>query len=129
MTVHSSRFLLVAAAGLSGAAGVALAAIATHRVDSPALATAATMLMIHAVAGIALAAVSGISNRPNLWCVLSGAVLAAAGLFAGDIALHTLAGFHIFPMAAPTGGSLLILSWLAVAICAVLELKGARREP
>lgn len=129
MTLYSSRNWLVAAAGLAGAAGVALAAVAAHRVESAALATAATMLMIHAVAGLALAALSGTGDQAKRWCGVGGVLLAAAALFAGDIALHTLVGFHIFPMAAPLGGSLLILSWLAVALCAALELKGDRREP
>ena len=48
-------------------------------------------------------------------------MLAAVALFGGDIALHTLTGSHIFPMAAPTGGSLLIASWLVVALLAALE--------
>jgi uncharacterized membrane protein YgdD (TMEM256/DUF423 family) len=40
-------------------------------------------------------------------------------LFAGDLSLRQYAGHGLFPMAAPTGGTLLILSWLAVAVSAV----------
>ena len=89
---------------------MALGAVAAHRVDSPALVTASTILMIHAVAVLVLAMLpSGAFNRAGML------MLAAVALFAGDIALHTLAGSHIFPYAAPIGGSSLILSWLAVA--------------
>ena len=116
---------LVAAAGIAGAAGVALAAVAAHRVASPALATAATMLMLHAVAVLAVASLSAVSENPNRWRSAGAMMLAAVALFSGDVALNTLQGIHIFPMAAPLGGSLLIASWLAVAMCAAIE---ARRE-
>ena len=42
----------------------------------------------------------------------------AAGLFAGDLTLRQYAGHSLFPMAAPTGGTLLIASWLALAVAA-----------
>jgi uncharacterized membrane protein YgdD (TMEM256/DUF423 family) len=41
-----------------------------------------------------------------------------AGLFAGDLTLRHYAGHGLFPMAAPTGGTLLIASWLALAVAA-----------
>ncbi len=117
---------VLALAGLAGAAGVALAAVAAHKVDSPALATAATMLIIHATGGVAVAAIAATAARPRLWITAGALMLGAATLFSGDIALHTLSGAHIFPMAAPTGGSLLIASWLGVALAAVLEIRSAR---
>ncbi|MEQ1578927.1 MAG: DUF423 domain-containing protein [Hyphomicrobium sp.] len=129
MDQHKLRYLLVAAAAILGAAGVSLAAVAAHRVESPALATAASMLMIHAGAGIGIAGFSAKSQRPNWWSIVVAAMLASVALFSGDIAFNTLAGVHLFPMAAPTGGSLLIGSWMAVALCALAEFKGTRREP
>src|SRR6185369_7546633 len=48
-------FLILAWAGIAGAAGVALAAVAAHKVESPALATAATMLAVHAAAAVGIA--------------------------------------------------------------------------
>ena len=42
----------------------------------------------------------------------------AASLFAGDLTLRQYAGHSLFPMAAPTGGTLLIASWLALAVAA-----------
>ena len=119
-------FALCALAGLAGAAGVALAAVAAHKVDSPALATAASMLMIHAAAVLAIAAVGLHSARTGRWTAVGAVMFAAVALFSGDIALNTLAGLHLFPFAAPTGGSLLIASWLAVAVVAALEWRGRR---
>jgi uncharacterized membrane protein YgdD (TMEM256/DUF423 family) len=106
-------------AGVAGAAGVALAAVAAHKVESPALATAAMMLTIHAAAAVGIVALAMRTEREKLWQAAAVLMLAAASLFSGDIALHTLSGTHVFPMAAPTGGSLLIASWLIVAGLAI----------
>ena len=81
------------------------------------------MLMLHAVAVVALLAVAVRLARTGWWVKLAALMLAAATLFSGDIALHTMSGAHIFPMAAPAGGSLLIASWLCVALLAALEWK------
>jgi uncharacterized membrane protein YgdD (TMEM256/DUF423 family) len=52
-------------------------------------------------------------------------MLAAASLFSGEIAFHTLTGNASFRMLAPTGGTLMIVSWLLVAL---LALAGAWRK-
>ena len=112
---------LTVGAGLAGAAGVALGAAAAHRVDSPALVTASTILMIHAVAVLVLATLPSRGfHRAGMF------MLVAVALFSGDIALHTLAGSHIFPYAAPIGGSSLILSWLVVAGLGIVSAFGRR---
>jgi len=46
----------------------------------------------------------------------------SSALFAGDIALRAFVGYPPFPMAAPTGGVVLILAWLALAVAAILAL-------
>jgi uncharacterized membrane protein YgdD (TMEM256/DUF423 family) len=115
----SAPFLILAWAGVAGAAGVALAAVAAHKVESPALATAAMMLTIHAAAAVGIIALAMRTEREKFWQAAAVLMLAAASLFSGDIALHTLSGTHVFPMAAPTGGSLLIASWLIVAGLAI----------
>ena len=115
----SAPFLILAWAGVAGAAGVALAAVAAHKVESPALATAAMMLTIHAAAAVGIIALAMRTGREKLWQAAAVLMLAAASLFSGDVALHTLSGTHVFPMAAPTGGSLLIASWLIVAGLAI----------
>ena len=116
---RGALYFILALAGLAGAGGVALAAVAAHKVDSPALATAATLLMIHAAAVVGLLALA----HSRAWLAAASLMLGAASLFSGDIALHTLCGQHIFPVAAPTGGSLLIASWIAVAGLAVCEAR------
>jgi uncharacterized membrane protein YgdD (TMEM256/DUF423 family) len=42
-----------------------------------------------------------------------------AALFSGDIALRAFAGHWFFPMAAPTGGIILIAAWLLFAAAAI----------
>lgn len=118
------RAVLQVWAGAMGAAGVALAAVAAHKVESPALIAASTMLLVHATAAVALTALSALETSRNLlWLAPAGAMLFAASLFGGDVTLHTLTGNHFFPMAAPTGGSLLIASWLFVAAIALVSLR------
>ncbi len=122
----SALLVILMLAALAGAAGVGLAATAAHRIESPALATAATMLMIHAVGGVALIAIAQRAVSSRAWVLVAGLMLASVSLFSGDIALNTIAGFHLFPRAAPIGGSLLIVSWLVAAGIAVRDLMRAR---
>ena len=104
---------LAALGCLFGAAGVALAAAGAHHAASPLVATAATVLLVHAAAITSLSAVA----RPGLLLDLAASLLAAgAALFSGELALHGLASLQPFPMAAPTGGALLVAGWLVAAI-------------
>jgi uncharacterized membrane protein YgdD (TMEM256/DUF423 family) len=50
---------------------------------------------------------------------LCGFVLGGA-LFAGDVSARAFLGHRLFPMAAPTGGMILIASWLTVALAALV---------
>jgi uncharacterized membrane protein YgdD (TMEM256/DUF423 family) len=118
---RSSLFRIpVVVAGLMGAAGVVLAAAAAHQPDATRLASASSMLLFHATA--VLAAVL-LTERHIIHMQLGlaaafGFILATA-LFAGDLTLRQYAGHALFPMAAPTGGTLLIVSWLTLAMAAV----------
>jgi uncharacterized membrane protein YgdD (TMEM256/DUF423 family) len=107
-------------AGLMGAAGVILAAASAHQPDATRLATASSMLLFHASAVLAavLLAERGVIHR-QLGLVAAFGFVIAAALFAGDLTLRQYAGHSLFPMAAPTGGTLLIVSWLALAVAAV----------
>lgn len=111
--------LFLGLAGLTGAAGVAAAAVAAH-VGGPNLATAAQMLLAHAPAFLGLAAwlrAGEGRSEPAAW---AGVVLfAGLLLFSGTLALGALAGLKPFPMAAPTGGMLMIAGWLGVAASAL----------
>jgi uncharacterized membrane protein YgdD (TMEM256/DUF423 family) len=120
MTRSTLFRLLVMIAGLMGACGVALAAAAAHGADAARLAPASSMLLFHASAVLAAALLceSGtIHPIPGLAAAF-GLVLGTI-LFAGDLTLRHFAGHGLFPMAAPSGGSLLILSWLLLAASAV----------
>lgn len=115
---------LAIAAGLMGAAGVALAAVAAHRVPTPAMASAAQMLMVHAVAVLAISAWAVRSNAAGgWWRVAARVMLLGVGLFAGDIVLRGFEVGSLLPMAAPVGGSLTILAWVLVAAAAAVEWK------
>ena len=115
--------VLVLIAGLMGASGVALAAAAAHAKSVMGLDGAGYLLLFHAVAvlsGVALLQ-QGLMLRPLVLGVLGGWVLGSA-LFAGDIALRAFVGHRLFPMAAPTGGVILILAWLTLAVAAIWAL-------
>ena len=99
----------IAIAGLLGAAGVALAARASHDglVD---LGIAANFLLLHAPALLALGFLG-----TNRIARLAGYVLVAGVVvFAGDLAVRDLLGHALFPLAAPLGGGALIVGWLLV---------------
>ena len=72
------------------------------------------MLLFHALAVLAVVALTerGIIDR-RLGIVAASGFVIAAVLFATDLTLRQYAGHRLFPFAAPTGGTLLILSWLA----------------
>ncbi|MTW19014.1 DUF423 domain-containing protein [Rhodoplanes serenus] len=110
-------------AGLMGAAGVALAAAAAHAAPGAGLDSAAQILLVHAVALLAgsAAVAAGLTWRPIAIAALMGFVLGAL-LFAGDVTLRAFVGHRLFPMAAPTGGSILILSWIALSVAAAVRL-------
>ncbi len=117
--------VLVVLAGAMGAAGVALAAASAHQPDATRLASASSMLLFHASA--VLAAVLLIERRVIHmqfgFAAAAGFVIASA-LFAGDLTLRQYAGHGLFPMAAPTGGTLLIVGWLVLAVAAVWPRTG-----
>lgn len=113
-------------AGLMGAAGVALAAASAHGADASRLASASAMLLFHATAILALAAVAlhvrGLLHGGIGLIAAFGFVIGAA-LFAGDLTLRQYAGHSLFPFAAPTGGTVMILGWLAVTLAAMVARK------
>ena len=118
-----TMMILIVLAGLMGASGVILAAAGAHMAPGNGLDSAAYMLLFHAVAvlgGVALVQQSALW-RPIMVFVLAAWVLGAV-LFSGDIALRALAGSRLFPMAAPTGGIILIAAWIGLAAAAIVTL-------
>ena len=112
--------ILIALAGLMGAGGVVLAAAGAHMAPGADLDSAASMLLFHAVAVLGGAALlqQGVLWRPLALIVLAAWVLGAV-LFSGDIAMRAFAAHRLFPMAAPTGGMILIGAWLALTVAAI----------
>jgi uncharacterized membrane protein YgdD (TMEM256/DUF423 family) len=125
MTGSRSLRILVILAGIMGADGVVLAAASAHQPDAMRLASASSMLLFHATAVLAVAALAerGVLHLQIGIAAAFGFVVAAA-LFAGDLTLRQYAGHSLFPMAAPSGGMLLIASWLAVAVAAAWPRQG-----
>jgi uncharacterized membrane protein YgdD (TMEM256/DUF423 family) len=112
--------ILVVFAGIMGASGIALAAAGAHVAPGTGLDSAANMLLFHAAAvlgGVALLA-QGALWRPLAIVVIVAWVLGAA-LFSGDIAMRAFTAHRLFPMAAPTGGIILIAAWLALVVAAM----------
>ena len=107
------RFLILAA-GVLGAAGVALLAASAH-IGGDNLRTAASFMLFHAPALLAI----GLAGQGRVMPVAGLAILAGVVLFGGDLTLRDLSGERLFAMAAPTGGTLTILGWLGVAIAAL----------
>jgi uncharacterized membrane protein YgdD (TMEM256/DUF423 family) len=108
-------------AGLMGAAGIVLTAAAAHGAPGTGLDSAGYLLLLHAVAvigGVSLIHQSMLSRTAGV-VSLCGFALGAV-LFAGDVAARTYIGSRLFPMAAPTGGTIMIASWLVLSVAALL---------
>lgn len=111
------RFLVLAA-GLIGASGVALMAAASHKGGGN-LQIAAFFMLFHASALLVIGLV-GSGRIPGIAGLV---MLTGVLLFCGDLVLRDLAGERLFPMAAPTGGTLTILGWLGIAASALAQAR------
>jgi uncharacterized membrane protein YgdD (TMEM256/DUF423 family) len=116
--------LLIAIAALSGCAGIVLTAAGAHAKPGAGLDSAGTMLLVHAPAVIAACAAiaAGLISRP-VGVTAAIVLLAGAALFAGDLALRAYAGHRLFPMAAPTGGMVMIGGWALLAVSAFVAMR------
>jgi uncharacterized membrane protein YgdD (TMEM256/DUF423 family) len=117
---------LLVLAGLMGACGVGLAAAAAHGTSAAGLDSAANLLLFHATAILGAAS---LAHQGQLWRPLALAAMtcfvAGAALFAGDIAMRAFTSQRLFPMAAPTGGTLLLIGWLVLAAAALAAMAAA----
>mgnify|MGYP001032842781 CR=1 FL=1 len=111
--MDTSRFVILMA-GLIGAAGVALSAIASHAGGTN-VATAANFMLLHAPVLLAI----GLFGHSRVLKLGAAALLIGLTLFCGDLLVRHYAGWRMFPMAAPAGGLLLIGGWLIVALSAL----------
>ena len=105
-------------AGLIGAGGVVFSAMAAHGDDQRLLGAAAAACMAQAPALLALAL-----GWEKIRTALPASLLIGLGclLFACDLVFRSRLGHGLFPMAAPTGGSVMILGWIAVGLGAFLR--------
>jgi uncharacterized membrane protein YgdD (TMEM256/DUF423 family) len=123
MSLRLARILVILAA-IMGADGVILAAASAHLADAARLGAASSMLLFHATAVLGALVLSDrgtVNARVGLFAAFG--FVTGAGLFAGDLTLRQYAGHSLFPLAPPTGGTLLILSWLLLAIAAAWPRK------
>lgn len=111
----------LALAGLTGAAGVAAAAMAAHGGDERLMGAVALVCLTHAPAFLALS----VRKPPLLLAIASVAMAVGIVLFCGDLAMRGLYGTGLFPLAAPTGGMTLIGAWLLVTVQAVLPARSS----
>jgi uncharacterized membrane protein YgdD (TMEM256/DUF423 family) len=81
-------------------------------------------LLFHASAVMAACAgiAAGLISRP---AGIAAAIVLLVGvaLFSGDLALRAFAGQKLFPMAAPTGGIVMIGGWALLAVSAFLAMR------
>jgi uncharacterized membrane protein YgdD (TMEM256/DUF423 family) len=124
MPIEKWASFLVALAALAGAAGVAEAAYAAHGSQEPLLQVSSHFLLLHAAAVIAIAAFAhSFPHESRSMLAAASLLLLGTVVFCGDLSVRALTGSRLFPMAAPIGGSLLILGWLATAVSALLRLR------
>ena len=116
--------ILLALGALAGLLGVAASAAAAHIPSGDSLKTAAQFLLFHAPAVIALVALAatGVSHR-LLTQLAATAIVIGLVLFSGDLALRALHGKPLFPMAAPSGGFMLMGGWLLAAVAAFVPAR------
>lgn len=115
--------LVLFVAGLLGAAGVAAAAASAHLGDAlfgPLSLVALTQAP--ALLAFGLSGVRGLPFRAGAMAIGLGALL-----FCGDLAARQFLGPHLFPFAAPAGGTAMIAGWLLVAVGALVARTGQRR--
>ncbi|KAB2941118.1 MAG: DUF423 domain-containing protein [Hyphomicrobium sp.] len=117
---------LVVYAGLVGATGVALAAAGAHGTALSDLTPPAQLLMIHAAAALAVIAVAMRAAHASGFLVAALILLIGASLFSGAVTARVLWGVRLFPMAAPTGGTTMILGWLVLAAAGLWEVLAHR---
>jgi len=116
--------MLMVTGSLAGLVGVALSAAAAHGPGGPNLDTASRYLLLHApvllvIVGLArIGAIHGGMGRIAGWLIVLGLVL-----FCGDLAMRAFRDAALFPMAAPTGGFMLMGGWALLALSAFLAAR------
>jgi uncharacterized membrane protein YgdD (TMEM256/DUF423 family) len=123
----SMERIWLAIAGASGAIAVAVDAMARHLLAGDAArvdwaSTGARYGLVHAVALVALVGASRVDAAQSIgwplmaagWCFVAGSVL-----FCGSLYLLAAGASFEVARAAPIGGSLFIVGWIAVLVAAL----------
>jgi uncharacterized membrane protein YgdD (TMEM256/DUF423 family) len=112
-------------AGIAGAAGVGLAAAATHAGNPELLNPAALVALTQAAVLLLLSTRKpGFLRVLAILCGVSGVIL-----FCGTMATLAFLGWRLFPMSAPAGGILLMIGWLMAGLAFAFSPRGrAERE-
>ncbi len=98
--------------GLSGALGMVAYAGAAHG-GGAYLGTTAPLLLGHAPVLLVLSLIAPGNRAAQIGGAL---IIVGLVLFCGDLEMRDLNGDRLFPFAAPTGGTAMILGWLSVAL-------------
>jgi uncharacterized membrane protein YgdD (TMEM256/DUF423 family) len=106
--------------GFIGALGVALSAAVAHGGDQHLLGTAATMCLAHAPVLLGIFAAFDRIRTASVATLLIGV---GCLLFTSDLLWRTHSGTGLFPMSAPTGGTMMILGWVALGIGGFFSVK------
>jgi uncharacterized membrane protein YgdD (TMEM256/DUF423 family) len=112
--------VILFASGLMGAAGVPLAAAASHGGDTHLLGTASTMCLAHAPVLLGLYLGQHVFRTAGFAALALGL---GTLIFAADLLSRHYLGDRIFPFAAPIGGMAMIAGWLAMAAGALLRVR------
>ncbi|MDX5592632.1 DUF423 domain-containing protein [Pseudovibrio sp. SPO723] len=113
----------LALGGASGVISILSAAASSHGVGAQLLSTISQMTMLHAGAFIALGLALAVTRSRLLGFALL-IIFAGLGLFCGDLAFRFFSGTRLFPMAAPTGGFMMIMGWLLVFLVGLARVFG-----
>ncbi|NRF11890.1 DUF423 domain-containing protein [Agrobacterium pusense] len=115
------RAFILLLGSLLGAAGVMLAAAATHTGETYMVGNASAMALAHAPVLIAL----HIGADRIRTAIPAGLILGlGTAIFAGDLVIRHFSGHSLFPYAAPLGGIGMIAGWLVLCAGAFLKPKG-----
>ena len=115
--------MLMVMGALAGLLGVALAAAAAHGPGGPNLETASRFLLFHApVLLVIVAFAEARSINPVAGRLAGWAMVLGLALFCGDLVTRAWRNTALFPMAAPTGGFVLMASWALIGIAALMRL-------
>lgn len=114
---------------LNGGAAVALGAYGWHHLADNAPMREIFMLAVnyhmwHALALLAVAALSGAGARSRLLTAAGGLFMVGIVLFSGSLYLLAIAGKMPFPGAAPSGGGAWILGWTVFAWFGYRRMRG-----